>query len=420
MPEITPEGSFGAKRKYDRHTGIDLYCAEGTEVFAIESGTVTRIDQFTGEKVGSPWWNDTFYVGICGISGYVLYGEIKPNPNLKPGARVNKGDLLGTVMKVLKKDKGRPMSMLHLELYSIPIMEPIEWKLNEPRERWLLDPTTLLVKDRRLDHDADNAQDADRYFEHRKVQLFIDGWWQGGGVLPRNEYHEWGQIQYFKCIKPPNDGTIAMAIFIYPKFRGQGIYKKMIAEKGYPIITVDDCNIVSYLAKNNIKHFVVGQFMNSEEYKLISNFYGDRKANRSGLYLMNHIDEGLRMSCASDVARRAFMIHPIIQSDQDFADNYDMIRHIDGDVVALAMEYRRVANAYLSNRKIEHLDEIELSPLKDVNDMLIMDKLQNKKDFDTHHKGTHPRSAELEEYFNNWLIRLGFSFVPQPHKEYKK
>jgi hypothetical protein len=30
---------------------------------------------------------------------------------------VNEGDLIGTVLQVLTKDKGRPMSMLHIEFY---------------------------------------------------------------------------------------------------------------------------------------------------------------------------------------------------------------------------------------------------------------------------------------------------------------
>ena len=41
--------------------------------------------------------------------------------------------------------------------------------------------------------------------------------------------------------------------------------------------------------------------------------------------------------------------------------------------------------------------------------MLLADKIQNRKDFERYHKGTHQRSAELEQYFKNWLTRLGVS-----------
>ena len=49
--------------------------------------------------------------------------------------------------------------------------------------------------------------------------------------------------------------------------------------------------------------------------------------------------------------------------------------------------------------------------LPEVRDMLIADKIQNYKDFLFYHKGTHPRSRELEEYFKNWFGILGIDFV---------
>ena len=73
--------------------------------------------------------------------------------------------------------------------------------------------------------------------------------------------------------------------------------------------------------------------------------------------------------------------------------------------IMLAMEYRRVANAYLSTRKIESISEIELSPLKEVQQMLIADKIQNNKDFRLYNRD-HPRYDELCQYFDNWLDRL--------------
>lgn len=68
-----------------------------------------------------------------------------------------------------------------------------------------------------------------------------------------------------------------------------------------------------------------------------------------------------------------------------------------------------MANEYLSTRSITNIDEIRLSPLKVVNDMLIADKIQNRKDFELYHEGKHPRSEELAQYFRNWLERLGIS-----------
>ena len=109
-------GAFGVKRKHHIHEGIDLYCPDNTPVLAIEGGRVVAVDHFTGEEVNSPWWEDTKYLVIKGKSGYLLYGEI--SPIRKVGDLVVQGQHIGNVKRVLKKDKGRPMSMLHLEWYT--------------------------------------------------------------------------------------------------------------------------------------------------------------------------------------------------------------------------------------------------------------------------------------------------------------
>lgn len=71
-----------------------------------------------------------------------------------------------------------------------------------------------------------------------------------------------------------------------------------------------------------------------------------------------------------------------------------------------ALEYRNIANQYLSHRVISSIDEINLSPIQIVNDMLKADKIQNYKDFILYHIDTHPRSKELDQYFKNWLKKL--------------
>ena len=109
-------GSFGAKRKHDRHRGVDLYTSEGTIVTAVEDGVIKMIRPWTGTKADCDWWEDTDAILIEGKSGLVVYAEIKVNEKLKVGDNVYPGEILGSVKRVLKKDKGRPMSMLHLEL----------------------------------------------------------------------------------------------------------------------------------------------------------------------------------------------------------------------------------------------------------------------------------------------------------------
>lgn len=168
------------------------------------------------------------------------------------------------------------------------------------------------------------------------------------------------------------------------------------------------------------------EIKNSTEYKLITGHYGNNIAKRSQVPLINHINEGLVVLDAigaTDGVKRAFCIHPLLQADKDLQDNFDIVAFkCSPAVVMLAMEYRSVANEFLSNKMdddrlqevidaygIEGLDEgfVRLSPLKEVNDMLIADKVQNYKDFVTYHQKTHPRTSELDDYFNIWMKTLG-------------
>lgn len=149
------------------------------------------------------------------------------------------------------------------------------------------------------------------------------------------------------------------------------------------------------------------------EYKLIVRHYGEQVAKRSGVPLMNHIHEGLvvldRIS-ATDDAKRAFCLHPLLQADEDLKENGYMASFVEPHVLMLTMEYRNIANAFLSDKIPEfRYRNIKLSPLYEVNDMLIADKVQNRKDFITYHKGTHARSGELDIYFEKWMVALDIS-----------
>ncbi len=144
------------------------------------------------------------------------------------------------------------------------------------------------------------------------------------------------------------------------------------------------------------------------EYRLIANHYGDKCAKRSGVPLINHINEGLVVLTAIsavETTKRAFCLHPLLQADEDLQENYYMASFVEPHVLLLTMEYRNTANAYLSD-KITTDQPLKLSPLLEVNEMLIADKVQNMKDFMRHHHGTHPRSNELYDYFSKWLDAL--------------
>lgn len=158
------------------------------------------------------------------------------------------------------------------------------------------------------------------------------------------------------------------------------------------------------------------------EYDAIAAFYGDRTARRSGVRLMNHIDEGLKILEAIGAgydAKSAFCLHPLFQADAELMTvglQYMGSRtDVDAKLVMLTMEYRARANAVLSGQVLGSANGLSLhmrvqadpGPLQDVRLMLIADKVQNRKDFEQFHKGKHARSDELDFYFKHWLMKLG-------------
>lgn len=169
----------------------------------------------------------------------------------------------------------------------------------------------------------------------------------------------------------------------------------------------------SILSKNSITIFMIPIFQTTA-YQLIRQHYGTQRAERSQIPLINHINEGLLILHylqADWRSQQAYCLHPLFQDDKALENTFLSlnINLIDTSVMLFVMEYRNIANQYLSHRIINELNEIKLSPLAGVNQMLIADKIQNRKDFELYHKDTHPHSHELSIYFSNWLKRLDIS-----------
>lgn len=225
-------------------------------------------------------------------------------------------------------------------------------------------------------------------------------------------------------------GRDYQAIYVLEQFRGMGKFmERYNKERGFPIITLDNCRMEPWLAKNNVPHVCLRSY-DAPEYRAIERRYGIKRAERSDVLYMNHIDEGLAVLQwigATSAAKAAYCLHPIVQTDEDLSLSWNCRGTMGADrnwtscnaeSILLAMEYRSVANEYLSDRTISSIDEIRLSPIKEVNDMLIADKVQNRKDFELHHEGTHVRSKELARYFRLWLDKLEVS--EEQYQQYKE
>ncbi len=139
-------GAFGFRRRKHVHEGVDLYCTEGATVHAMEAGEVVAVIPFTGTiaEPPSPWWNDTWAVLVEGVSGVVVYGEVD-GISTKVGDRIETGRPIGRVRRVMTKDNGRPLDMLHVELHRHGTRDAYEWTLEGERPASLLDPTEMLL-----------------------------------------------------------------------------------------------------------------------------------------------------------------------------------------------------------------------------------------------------------------------------------
>lgn len=150
-------------------------------------------------------------------------------------------------------------------------------------------------------------------------------------------------------------------------------------------------------------------------YKRISDFYKDKHAKRSGVAYIDHIDQGTILADHlgySLAVKQAFCLHPMFQADQalEWAYKQDWIYEIDPYVMMLTIEYRKTANGYVwANRSLKQKDpaDLTLSPIPAVNEMLVMDKVQNRKDFELYHLDSHEQSEQLHQYFKTWTEALG-------------
>lgn len=264
---------------------------------------------------------------------------------------------------------------------------------------------------KRFDMAAATHDEAARYFANRAVQGLAEGYrWTGDVERLVSDGVEWGARTF---VVGPDD-TRYQSVYVLAALRGQRRLSTfaVAAANEAPFITTPNCDLEDFFRRKHITHVVVGRFAESKEYRAIAADYGDRRARRSGVFLMNHIDEGLavlRWIGASDEARRAYCLHPLVQADEDLGRTFPRVAELTDDprVLCLALEYRSVANAYLSHRQVASEDEIALGPLEGVRQMLVADKVQNYKDFVLAHRGRHARSAELERYFDTWLRKLG-------------
>jgi hypothetical protein len=252
----------------------------------------------------------------------------------------------------------------------------------------------------RFPRSAASHAEARRYLHNRAVQLLAAG--VRFTSYEDGEDHVLARIEY--------QGRTYASAYLLEGARGRRRYLEIVGAAG-PILTVPDCRLEGYLRRHGVPHVVVEPHPDCRaEYAAVEAHYGDRRAGRTAAFYMDHIDEGLKVLVdigAGALAAKVYCLHPLFQGDSDLlatAGRDGGLVGLDPLAIAGAVEYRHVANNYLSF----HASQTPaLSPLAAVNEALVADKVQNRKDFERYHRGTHPRSARLAEYFSEWLTALG-------------
>lgn len=270
----------------------------------------------------------------------------------------------------------------------------------------------------RFDHDIRDPEETLEYFRARAVQMLHDDddWTWSGVVTPLIHSGEtWGTETVMHAGR---DGAF-VSVYVLADHRGRGHLRRHAAARspGQRYVTTPGCRIFDVLMHLASDTLLAAPISGWSAYLAVERQCGDTRAKRSGLSYMNHIDEGLRVLHrwlgASDRAKQAWCLHPLVQSDDDLRRTYadGLLDAFEPAVVALALEYRNIANAFLSGME-DHPgnadpSRIARSPLAEVDAMLVADKVQNYKDFLRYHRDSHPRADRLDNYFRRWLAALG-------------
>jgi hypothetical protein len=240
------------------------------------------------------------------------------------------------------------------------------------------------------------------------ANLSVQHLWTGFAPDGPAESHSWGLIQPLRS----GEDRAAVPVVLTPS-RHRGHLAKWVDDHPHVRLAIPEpwCELRAWAASRGVRRETLPLYP-GPEYAAIRAFYGNRRAKRSGAFLMNHIDEGLFLLGrigASEVARRAWCLHPLIQADDDLARMWANrgFRPFDPAATFLALEYRNVANRHLSRTRVTKVEDIALSPIAEVNDLLRVDKIQNRRDFERLGKPSAAEHERLTSYFGSWFGRLG-------------
>lgn len=147
----------------------------------------------------------------------------------------------------------------------------------------------------------------------------------------------------------------------------------------------------------------------TKEWDITRNLLSGQKSRRTNVSYFDHVEEGVKILQELNVPlviQQAFVIHPLLQGDDALAENLPHVVYFDPLALVLCMEYRRVANLGTRKNLRDNGWNITLSPMAEVNLMLVADKIQNRKLYETKFPKTDPEYEEIGHYFRVWMDAL--------------
>ncbi len=112
------------------------------------------------------------------------------------------------------------------------------------------------------------------------------------------------------------------SLYILASHRGQGHFSAWL--KAHPdrvIITFPECGLEALLCAKHHPHSCLAlPHTLWPEYLVMQDAYQNHVAERTGVLLMDHLDEGLLVLeriGASELVQRAFVLHPLLQGDAE-------------------------------------------------------------------------------------------------------
>lgn len=263
----------------------------------------------------------------------------------------------------------------------------------------------------RLNRNTETFEEVVKFLHEKTIQLYLDGFL----ITNIEKVSNLGVVAtYFR------DNKEYHIFYLYPSKRGKGIYERVVKEYNWTILVGVGSDLLQYVIKKRLKFRVVLNFTETREYKIIEDYYKD-KYHSNGVSFMKHIDEGLaimKWMGTSESAKKSFCLHPIYQSEKsikDFGikDLSDNKLKLDSNIITNVLEFRRIDNLYTNDMRISSPGDIKISTLDEVNQMLIADKIQNRKEFENYYDG----NEDFSMYLINWFRKLDIN--ENMYRDYK-